>query len=317
MLYMRQVLTLTAVAVAIAGILLATYIYSKKAELPSTPSTAPHRVLVIKGSDTLVPMVSELARAFMNSHPNTTIVVQSGHSAAGIQALIDKQVDFIDSSRPMNAKEVASAKTAGLQVQEFVLALDAVAVIVNPNNTLTNLSFKDLGSIYATNGPSWKKYNGQDATIRVISPPDVSGTNTFFHDTVMGTSSFSGATQYIENFAEIVAAVNSDKNAIAYVGVGYARDAKGEVRPGLKVLSIGTSTRNLVSPLDETLVRSGRYPLARPLYQYTATLPDKDSLAGEFLRFELSDQGQGIIRSMGFYTANPDRLSQDRTLLGI
>lgn len=314
---MRQITILVALVIVIVAVLVGAYhIYSRD---PGTSRMAiPHRVLFIKGSDTLAPVVSALAQAFMNTHPNTTIIVQSGHSAAGIQALINKQADFIDSSRSMTPDELNSAKAHGVNVSEFVLSLDAIAFFVNANNPATQMSFSDLASIYSGKTVSWKKYNNQSTDIVPIVPPATSGTYSFFQDTVLPNINHGADLQTIDDYAQIVNEIKSDDAAIAFAGVAYVRDAQGNVRPGLRALSIASTSRDAyVSPLDEQAVRSGRYPLSRSLYQYTNAIPDPTSLAGQFLRFEFSDIGQSIIKSMGYYTANADQIAQDKAKLGI
>lgn len=315
--YMRQIAILVALVIIITAVLAEAY-YIYHGEPEPSPTAAPHRVLFIKGSDTLAPVVSALAQAFMNTNPNTTIIVQSGHSAAGIQALTNKEADFIDSSRSMTPDELNAAKANGVNVSEFVLSLDAIAFFVNADNSASRMSFSDLASIYSGNTLSWKKYTNQNSAIVPIVPPATSGTYTFFQDTVLPKSDHGPNLQTIDDYAQIVNAIKSNDTAIAFAGVAYVRNAQGDLRQGLKTLSIASTSHDAyVSPLDEQAVRSGRYPLSRLLYQYTNAIPDQTSLAGQFLRFEFSDIGQGIIKGMGYYTANPDQIAQDKAKLGI
>ena len=98
----------------------------------------------------------------------------------------------------------------------------------------------------------------------------------------------------------VAQAVAKNKNAIGYIGIGYLRD-------GVKPLNIASKKGSAyVSPLDQEAVEDGRYPLTRPLYQYTNGMPVVGSLAYNFLKFELSDKGENITRRAGYYPPNTE-----------
>jgi phosphate transport system substrate-binding protein len=95
--------------------------------------------------------------------------------------------------------------------------------------------------------------------------------------------------------SQIVEAVKQDESGIGYVGVGYAKKADG-----ITVLKVASRTgAEYASPLDSSLVKSGKYPIARPLNQYVSGAPA--GIIKEFLAFELSDEGQGIVEEEGFF----------------
>jgi phosphate transport system substrate-binding protein len=105
--------------------------------------------------------------------------------------------------------------------------------------------------------------------------------------------------------AQIVEAVKQDEAGIGYVGIGYVVDSAGEVTSGIKVLRIAKDEdAPAVSPLDPENVKTGRYPISRPLYQYTNGIPAGKIL--NFIQFELSTDGQNVVSREGYYPVTPE-----------
>ena len=110
--------------------------------------------------------------------------------------------------------------------------------------------------------------------------------------------------------AQIVEGIIADKAGIAYVGIGYVYDDKGNLREGLNVLEVATYVDSApVTPLVSENVKSGKYPIARALYQYTNGKP-KDAVK-DFIAFELGPEGQKIVEEMSFYPVSGDYLEQN------
>lgn len=267
--------------------------------------------LVIQGSDTEVQLVSSLAEAFGARMPEASVSVAGGGSAVGIASLINGETDIANSSRAMKEEEIASAKTNGFDPREFILARDGLTVIVHPSNTLASLSVDQISDIYAGRVANWSEVGGPDAPIVLYGRQSTSGTFGFFRDAVV-KDDYAQTMRQMEGSQAIVDAVVSDASGIGYVGVGYAKGEDGEGRTDVKILTVSQDGSAPVSPLDVAAVEAGRYPIARPIYQYLPSLPSKGSLVEEFLRFEASDSGQSIVEQAGFYRPNAaDRAAND------
>ena len=112
--------------------------------------------IVIKGSDTLgAKMIPKLAEAYENKNPGTKFEIAAEGSSTGIAAIIDGTADIGMSSRELKGKEKASAGANGVRLTKTVVALDAVAVIVNENNPISKLSIKDIERIFTDDVTDW------------------------------------------------------------------------------------------------------------------------------------------------------------------
>ncbi len=144
----------------------------------------------------------------------------------------------------------------------------------------------------------------QEDEITLYGRPNSSGTYIYFRNNII-EKEYSSKIFSIAGNESIVEAVKKDKTGIGYVGVGYATKENGQPISGIKILKIAKS-ENLepASPLDPMNVKTGKYPIARPLYQYVVEIKE-GGLTREFLKFELSDTGEQIIRDTGFYPTIP------------
>ncbi len=282
----------------------------------SSSDVSSNESLVIKGSDTEVQLVSNIAEAFASNHPTAEVAVTGGGSGTGIAALLNKEIDIANSSRPLKKEEWDTANAAGLDAQEFILARDGLSVITHPSNPIKSLTVEQIGKIYKGAITNWKDVGGPNASIVLYGRQSTSGTYVFFRDTVV-KADYAASMRTMEGSQAIVDAVKADSNGVGYVGVGYVKDAEGKPRSDLNILSVAREIGSTpVSPLDEVAVLGGQYPIFRPIYQYLAHVPAKDSTIDQFLRFEMSDEGATIIKLAGFYNLTASDVSANQALLG-
>jgi phosphate transport system substrate-binding protein len=258
----------------------------------SSPDT-----LDIKGSDTLVQLVSNMAEAYMLDHPSAEISVTGGGSGTGIASLINNEVDIADSSRAIRGHEIESTASKGVEVWEFVIARDGLTIIVNPSNPLDRLTLDEVGAIYRGEITNWEEVGGEDREITLYGRQSTSGTYEFVRDSLL-KADYSPKMLNMEGNKAIVDGVKNDLSGIGYIGIGYLTDE-------IKTLNLAEDEESrYVSPLDEGVIEDGTYPLTRPLYQYTNGMPGVDTLTYGFLRFELSEEGEDIIKNAGYYPPN-------------
>jgi phosphate transport system substrate-binding protein len=248
----------------------------------------------IKGSDTMVQLVSSLAEAFMNKFPEADISVTGGGSGTGIAALLNGTTDICSASRDMKEKEIADARAKGIEPTPNVVARDGIAVIVNPANPISELTQEQIAKIYTGAYTRWNQLGGPDQKIIVLSRESSSGTYVFFQEHVLKMKDYTVEARLMPATSAIVQSVGADKWAIGYVGLGYAAEAKGKV----KILAVKADEKSpAVVPSEETVI-SGTYSIARPLYLYTKGVPTGSAKA--FVDFCLSPDGQKIAVETGY-----------------
>jgi len=262
------------------------------------PTSRPgsHNAIQIKGSDTMVNLALAWAEAYMQAHPEVEISVSGGGSGTGITALINGTTDIADASREMKAEEIASAKENGITPVEFVVAYDAIAIVVHPSNPVGELTLQQLSGIYSGKTTNWRQVGGEDRPIVLLSRESNSGTYVYFLENVVRLGKkesnllFSPDALLMPSSEGISAEVSQNPNAIGYDGLGY-------VTAGQKVLAVARDPGGpYVLPSAQT-VMDGSYPIARNLYMYTAGRPEGTLKA--YLEWILG-QGQALIATLGF-----------------
>ena len=116
----------------------------------------------IKGSDTLLQLVSNLAEAYSSTDSTARISVTGGGSGGGIAALINGQADIADSSRDIKDTEIKQAKDNGIDIWGFIIARDMLSVTVNENNPVSELTMDQIGNIYKGEITNWKELGGKN-----------------------------------------------------------------------------------------------------------------------------------------------------------
>lgn len=271
----------------------------------------------IKGSDTMVHMVSNLAEAFTKKNPSVKISVTGGGSGTGIAALINGEIPMANASRKIKPKELEEARRRGLNLVEIIVARDALSIVVNPSNPVEKLTIDQIAKIFRGEITNWKEVGGENQPITLYGRQSTSGTYHFFRDFVV-KGEYSPKMRNMEGNSQIRDAVIRDPTGIGYIGIGYLYGEKGEPLPSLKPIAVAeTEAGPYVDPLDREAVIRGDYPITRPLYQYLANLR-RNSLIYRFIDFELSPEGAEQIINSGFFPPNEeDREHNKRFLQGV
>ncbi|MDD4050377.1 MAG: phosphate ABC transporter substrate-binding protein [candidate division Zixibacteria bacterium] len=248
----------------------------------------------IKGSDTMVQLVSSWAEAFMNKYPEADISVTGGGSGTGIAALLNGTTDICSASRDMKEKEIADARAKGIEPTRNVVARDGIAVIVNPANPISELTQEQIAKIYTGAYTNWTQLGGPDHKIIVLSRESSSVTYVFFQEHVLKLKDYTVEARLMPATSAIVQSVGADKWAIGYVGLGYAVESKGKV----KMLAVKADADAPAVVPSEATVISGTYSIARGLYLYTKGTPEGQ--IKNFIDFCLSPEGQKIAVETGY-----------------
>lgn len=263
----------------------------------------------VKGSDTMVQLVSNFAEAYSENR-DVRLSVTGGGSGTGIAALINGEVDIANSSRPIRESEIELALERGIEPIELIVALDALSVIVNSENPVNGLSLDQISRIYKGDISNWMDVGGPDLEITLYGRQSTSGTYVYFMEEIV-KEDYSAKMRNLEGNQAIIDAVKQDSGGIGYVGVGYAAES-GKVVSGIKVLGIKNNEGVFVSPLDSG---DNEYPVSRALYQYLARVPEENTVLHDFLLFELGDDGQKIVSSAGFLPITLSEKEKNRYLI--
>lgn len=243
--------------------------------------------IVIDGSTTVGPISKAFADFYKEGHPNVNITISESGSGNGVKSLMNKACDIANMSRFMKDAEFKSCVDKGIRPVAHVVAFDGLAVIVNPKNTVRALSMKQISDIYTGKISNWKELGGEDAKIVIVSRDTNSGTYETFNELVLKKASVAKDAEYVGSNGQARTRVNTTKNAIAYVGLGFADDS-------VKTLSVNGILPNAKS------VSSGKYPIARPLFIFTDGYPKMGSDVYNFVTIHLSKEGREIVSDLGY-----------------
>lgn len=250
-----------------------------------------------KGSDTIVNLALAWAEQYQQEHKDVRISVTGGGTGTGITALISGTVDIANASRAMKKEEMEEARKAGIEPAEHVIARDAIAVIVNPENPIGELTLQQISAIYKGEINYWSELGGEDRPIVRLSRETNSGTHVYFLESVVrlgdkkDKSLFAMDTLLLPSSEGIIAEVRDNPNAIGYDGLGY-------VIPEVKVLAVAKKPGEAyVLPSIET-VNSGAYPISRELFMYTQV--NASPAVQQYLDWVTSSEAQAIVSRLGF-----------------
>ncbi|MFA6241888.1 MAG: phosphate ABC transporter substrate-binding protein [Candidatus Hydrogenedentales bacterium] len=263
---------------------------------PSQQRGGDANAISIKGSDTMLHLATGWADAFMKAHPEKKVSVTGGGSGTGVAALLNGTTDICASSRDLKEEEKKQAAGKGLTLHEHAVARDAIALVVNTANPISELTLEQIRKIYTGEVLAWSQVGGPEEKVVAISRESSSGTYLFFMEHVLDKKDFRTDALLLPATSAIIESVIESPWAIGYVGLGYAVEAAGKV----KILGVKPATdQPAVIPSAES-VRNGQYSIARPLYLFTEG--DETGSVKEFVDFCASPEGLAIIAETGYIT---------------
>lgn len=257
--------------------------------------------LTNKGSDTIVNLALAWAEAYNKVRPDVSISVTGGGSGTGIAAMINDTVDIANASRRMKEKEISNAKENGVTPVEFVIARDGIAVIVNPENPIDQLTMQQVSDIFSGKVTNWSQLGGEHRPIVRLSREVNSGTHVYFLEAVvrMGNKKddtlFAPSTLLLPSSEGITAEISQNPNAIGYDGLGYVTEE-------VKTIAVAPDNYSqYISPSIETVIDNS-YPISRALYMYSSGEPTGH--IKEYLDWISGTDAQTIVKDLGFVPIN-------------
>ena len=250
---------------------------------PQTPAEVSGSVST-DGSTSMQKVINTLGEAFMNENKNITFTYNPTGSGSGIKAVQEGRCDIGLSSRALKAEE----KEAGLK--ETVLAYDGIAIIVNPENSVSDLTIEQIADIYTGKITNWKDLGGNDAEIVLIGREAGSGTRDGF-ETITGTTDACQYRQELTSTGDVITTVAQNPDAIGYASLASIKDT-------VKALSVGG-----VVPTEDT-VKDGSYAIQRPFVLVTVEGKALSDSAQKFFDYITSSEAAGLISAAGAVAAN-------------
>jgi phosphate transport system substrate-binding protein len=250
------------------------------------------------GSDTMLDVAQAWAERYQTVNPATAVAVSGGGSGTGIASMINGTVDIANSSRAMSAEEIESARANGRDPIEHVVGHDALAVYLHRDNPIESMTLAQLEQIYGEGGTAdtWSALGvtvpgcASDEIVRV-SRQNSSGTYAYFQEAALGEREYKLGARSMNGSSEVVDLVENTPCAIGYSGLAYATE-------GVKMPCLMESEgAPCVEPSIETAL-DGTYPIARPLFMYTAGQPE--GAVEQYLNWIRSQEGQCILVELGY-----------------
>ena len=236
------------------------------------------------GSTSMEKVIGALGESFMEANKGVTFTYNPTGSGSGITAVSEGRCDIGLSSRALKDDE----KAGGLK--ETILALDGIAIIVNPANPVNDLDIETIGKIYKGEITNWKEVGGNDAEIVLIGREAGSGTRDGF-ETITGTKDACKYRQELTSTGDVITTVANNPDAIGYASLAALKDS-------VKALTVGG-----VAPTEDT-VKDGSYVVQRPFVLVTKEGTELSEAAQEFFDYAVSSDAAGIISAAGAVAVN-------------
>ncbi len=239
--------------------------------------------LILTGSSTIAPVAAEIGKRFETLHPGVRVDVQTGGSSRGIADSREGVADIGMASRALKEEEG--------DLLAFTIARDGVCLIAHRDNPVTALTDEQVVAIYTGQITNWQEVGGRDASIVVANKAEGRATlEVFLHYFKLKNSQIKAHTVIGDN-EQGIKFVSGNRNAIGYVSIGTAEyDATHGI--SIKLLPVGGVDASIAN------VRSGAFPMSRPLNLVTRTQPE--GLAKEFIELARSREVHDLVRNQYF-----------------
>ena len=237
------------------------------------------------GSTSMEKFANALSEAFMEKYPKVTVSAEFVGSGAGIEAVSNGTADIGNSSRNLNDEEKAKG------VAENIVAIDGIAVVVDPANTVEDLTKDQLTSIYDGTVTNWKDVGGNDAPIVVVGREAGSGTRGAIEELLKLEDACKYSNE-LDSTGAVMAKVASTPGSIGYVSLDVLDDT-------VKALKLDGA-----EPTEEN-IKAGKYFLSRPFVMATkGEISEQSDLVKALFDFIYSDEGSELVKSVGLITAD-------------
>lgn len=244
--------------------------------------------VVLTGSNTIgEELAPRLIAEYKKDHPAAIFQTEFKGTGYGVAAMLGGLSDIAAASRVLTTNELELARSRNVSCNDYTIGSYSVAVIVNPGNSVGNLTRDQVRDVFTGIISNWKEVGGSDGPIHLYIRDPISGTHLGFRELAMENKPYGASMKTFPSYATIVQEVAGDANGIGYCSIELS------AKPNVKGVSIGG-----IAP-TAALVNQGQYPYARVLHLFT----DKEkepSAAHDFIQFVQSSTGQKLLDQLGF-----------------
>lgn len=241
--------------------------------------------ITMAGSTSMEKLANALGEVFMQKYPNVTVNAEFSGSSAGIESLLAGSVDIGNSSRNLSDEEKSKGAV------ENIVAIDGIAVVVDPANKVEDLSKENLYKIYTGEVTNWSELGGDDQAIVVVGREAASGTRGAFEEILDAKDKCKYANE-LDSTGAVMAKVASTKGAIGYVSLDVLDDSVKAV----KLDSVEPTVDN---------IKNGSYLLQRPFVMATkGEISEQSDEVKALFDFLKSDEGKQVVTSVGLITVD-------------
>ncbi len=286
-----------------------------------TLQNIPKGIFNYGGSTTWIPVHESVSDMITNDFPDFELrytLPANGlpGSSTGVKMLLEGELSFSESSRPLKIKEYDEAKQRGFALEQVTIAIDGIAVAVNPNLNLPGLSVQQLQAIYTGQVTNWSELGGPDMPIKAFSKdPEASGTAKYFLESLLDADAYGANVEFVNETTPTLKQVIRDPGAIFYASAPevvnqcsiYAMPIASRSQPDNFIATYegpwrtGDACVAEANTVDKTIFRDGSYPLTRQLFVIIRVDGGRDEAAGRaYSDILLSPKGQELVQQAGF-----------------
>lgn len=285
------------------------------------------KLITIDGSSTVEPLSSAISELYGEAETARTKkafrppVVGTSGTGGGFKKFISGQIDIVGASRPVLDEEKAKLKEAKIEYLELKVGLDGLAVVVKKGSPIKELSLAELKTLWEPESKikKWSDLRGKghalgafpDKTAKLYGPGPDSGTFDFFTERVLNTKK-KARTDYVssEDDNTLVTGISREESALGYFGFAYYKQHE----KALSLVGItDEKTKKTIVPSEDN-IKSGEYPLSRPLFIYVNLASLKEEPVQRFTQFYL-DKINSVIKDVGYFEIKPEESKQQKEAL--
>jgi len=255
--------------------------------------------ITVRGSEEVLPAMMEGAYVFMDLYAKAKVLVVGGGSNPGLAAIFTDSAQVAVSTRPMSETERKRAQDAAFNVNEFKIAKDGIAVVVNPVNRISQLTTDQVIRIFTGKVADWSEVKGPNYPIRVCVWEENSGTYSYIQDSILKGGKYASRAARFASTEEMIKYIYENSGAIGMISMARLFKSWSPLIEDIRVKAVEVSADPkgpFVAP-DEATVHDGSYPFFRYIYLYTPREPK--GLDAGFITFIMSTAGQKVLAQNG------------------
>jgi phosphate transport system substrate-binding protein len=255
--------------------------------------------ITVKGSEEILPAMMEAAYAFMDLYAKAKVLVVGGGSNPGLAAIFTDSAQIAISTRPLTETERKRAQDAAFDVNEFKIAKDGIAVIVNQVNGIKQLTVDQVIRIFSGKITNWSEVKGPNYPIRVCVWDENSGTYAYVEDTILKGNKYAPKVARFATTEEMIRYIYGNSGAIGMISMTRLYKSWSPMIEDIRIkaVAIGLDSKGPFVIPDEVTVHAGAYVFIRNIYLYTPR--EAKGLDAGFITYIMSTAGQKILAQNG------------------